>query len=194
MPGTKQFDVDEALDRAMTAFWEHGYEATSMSKLLDRMGIQKGSFYATFASKHDVYADAMQRYVNQRFAEFEAVLSGLDGRAAIEKMFAMIESECSEKGKSRGCMIVNAALELAPTDERVGDVVRRTFSNHEKWLSRLVEQGQAEGRITKNETPRELGKTLFGMIIAMRVYSRAGMPNSYAAAIRKQAIKLLDNN
>ena len=52
MPSTKQFDVEEALDRAVDTFWEHGYQATSMCTLLAEMGIQKGSFYATFSSKH----------------------------------------------------------------------------------------------------------------------------------------------
>ena len=42
---------DEALKRAGRLFWRRGYEKSSMTALLKAMGIQKGSFYATFGGK-----------------------------------------------------------------------------------------------------------------------------------------------
>gem|GEM_PF-6541544 len=33
-----QFDRQEALEKAMDLFWRNGYEATSLSDLLDEMG------------------------------------------------------------------------------------------------------------------------------------------------------------
>src|SRR3979409_645349 len=35
----KAFNEDEVLDRAVNCFWQHGYEATSVRDLADRMGI-----------------------------------------------------------------------------------------------------------------------------------------------------------
>ncbi|MEM7231737.1 MAG: TetR/AcrR family transcriptional regulator [Planctomycetota bacterium] len=192
MPSTKQFDVNEALDRAMEAFWENGYEATSMTKLLERMGIQKGSFYATFTSKHEVYVQAIDRYIRERLTEFERAIDGIAPRDAIEMMFDAVNGECSRKpSRTRGCLVVNAALELAPSDEEVGEIVRHSLVRHEKLLARLIQEGQESGDINESIEPRPTAKAMLGLIISMRVYARAGLPTSYPAALRAQALSLL---
>ena len=82
MPWEKQFDQNETLELAMRAFWSGGYEGTSMTELLESMGIQKGSFYATYGSKHQVLIDALEAYVQDRFERFEAILDEPSPRTA----------------------------------------------------------------------------------------------------------------
>ena len=192
MPSTKQFDVDEALDRAVETFWEHGYEATSMCVLLERMGIQKGSFYATFSSKHQVFLDAMQRYSRDRFASFETWLRGRPPREALESMFDHIRTECCGSQRGQGCLIINAALEMAPSDDDIGRLARQTLTAHEKLLAGLVRAGQADGQIAAGLDARQVAKALLGLIVGMRVFARAGLGPSYPAALKSQATALLD--
>jgi TetR/AcrR family transcriptional repressor of nem operon len=192
MPSTKQFDVDEALGRAVEAFWQHGYEATSMNILLERMGIQKGSFYATFSSKHQVFLDAMERYSRDRFADFERWLRGRPPREALESMFDHVQGECSGKDRQQGCLVINAALEMAPSDDDIGKLARQTLTQHEKLLANLVRAGQAEGDIAAGLDPKQAARALLGLIVGMRFFARAGLGPSYPAALRSQAIALLD--
>lgn len=192
MPSTKQFDVEEALDRAMETFWEHGYKATSMCTLLEGMGIQKGSFYATFSSKHEVFLTAMRRYTDRGFGEFKAAMRGLPPREAIGAMFENIAAQCTSKRGDNGCLLINTALELAPSDDDVGQLVRQALARHEKMLAELVREGQKSGDIGAGGEPRQIAKALLGLIIGMRVFARAGLGPSYAAAMRAQASMLLD--
>ncbi|MYA28580.1 MAG: TetR/AcrR family transcriptional regulator, partial [Nitrospira sp. SB0666_bin_27] len=37
MPRKKQFGIDEVKEKAMVAFWDHGYRATSLQDLVDTM-------------------------------------------------------------------------------------------------------------------------------------------------------------
>jgi TetR/AcrR family transcriptional repressor of nem operon len=50
MARPKAFDQEDVLDKAVAVFWAKGYEATSMQDLVDAMGIQRGSLYATFGT------------------------------------------------------------------------------------------------------------------------------------------------
>jgi TetR/AcrR family transcriptional repressor of nem operon len=47
MARSKEFDIDTVLGKAMTIFWQQGYEKTSMQDLVSGMGIHKRSMYDT---------------------------------------------------------------------------------------------------------------------------------------------------
>lgn len=66
MSRSKEFDPDAALQQAMELFWEHGYEATSLAQLTDRLGIGRASLYATFGDKRELYLQALRRYLETR--------------------------------------------------------------------------------------------------------------------------------
>lgn len=55
MARSKEFDIDDVLLKAMTIFWQQGYEKTSMQDLVTGMGIHKRSMYDTFGDKHTLY-------------------------------------------------------------------------------------------------------------------------------------------
>ncbi|TDC04009.1 TetR/AcrR family transcriptional regulator, partial [Streptomyces sp. 8K308] len=56
------FDADEALERAMLVFWEHGYEGASLATLTEAMGISAKSMYAAFGNKEQLFRKALERY------------------------------------------------------------------------------------------------------------------------------------
>ncbi len=69
----KTFDPDEALLGALAAFWQRGFESTSMPELLDSMGVGRASFYNAFNSKRDVFLKSLDLY----FASVEGHLAAL---------------------------------------------------------------------------------------------------------------------
>src|ERR1700761_1859071 len=68
----REFDMDEALDRAIRVFCEQGYNATSIGDLIDAMGLASGSIYKAFHDKRAVFLAALDRHVLLRKEQIAA--------------------------------------------------------------------------------------------------------------------------
>src|SRR6476646_1840238 len=67
------FDRDEVLQKAMLAFWEHGYENTSIAELTEVMGITAPSLYTAFGDKKRLFLEAMHLYAGDPAARARSV-------------------------------------------------------------------------------------------------------------------------
>ncbi|MGL6076250.1 MAG: TetR/AcrR family transcriptional regulator [Fimbriiglobus sp.] len=191
MPWEKQFDQQEVLDKAKRAFWENGYEGTSMAELLDAMGIQKGSFYATFGSKHEVFLDALQRFIDERFATAEALPHADSPRSALESHLRQIAEDTLGCDGKKGCFVANAAVELAPKDAEVQSLVVKMFERHIGLYRRTLDAAVAKGELPESFDSLRVARVLLALILGIRVLARTGMPAIMIHAIRDQAIDLL---
>jgi len=192
MPRVKQFDIDEALDRAKDLFWERGYEATSMADLLEAMGINRGSFYDTFESKHAVMLEALRRYDDEhRRIDIDEVIAGKPAKDAIMAVFeCLVDPSRARQGK-RGCFLVNAALELAPHDPQVADIVKTSFKDMEKFFVKLIQMGQKEGQINKQLDPKEASRALTNHMLGLMVLVRSGASKTMFKSVLEQIEQML---
>ena len=103
------FDVDHALERAMTVFWEKGYEGTSLDDLTREMGINRPSLYAAFGNKESLFRKVLDRYLDQFGARMQCALERPTARESVEALLMGV-IEVGEPGTPRGCLLVQGAL------------------------------------------------------------------------------------
>ena len=125
MARPKEFDVEQALEAAMRAFWERGYEATSLSDLTEAMGVPKASLYATYGDKHRLFLAALARYSRHELDGLRAALAGRSPRAALEAVFAGAVSSLDPRDSHRGCFVANSVAEVGPHDAEAAEILRR---------------------------------------------------------------------
>ncbi len=192
MPWEKQFDVDEALERAKNTFWTVGYEAASMSDLLKSMGINRGSFYDTFKSKHDLMLTVLRRYdANERRVLLEAVKLDRTPREALVALFRALVDDTRGPLSHQGCFLVNVALELSPSDPEVAEIVQIAFADNEQFFLEQIRAGQQTGEIPTDLGAEELSCMLITQYVGLMVLVRAGSPQTVLDAAVEQLEKIL---
>ena len=192
MPRTKQFDVDEALTKAMHEFWSHGYHRTSMQNLVDCMGIGRGSIYDTFGSKHGLFMRALERYIEVHTATLQKILAESSSPAeTIVNVFDAAIAALVVDGSRDGCFITNSATELAAHDDEVAEVVARVVRQTEQAFGALIRQGQETGEIPGTVDPVLTARSLLGLFVGLRALTRSCPDVAVLHAIKSQAAALI---
>lgn len=192
MPWEKNFDANEALTKAMHAFWSRGYEATSISDLVESMGINRGSLYATFGDKRSLFIQSLRQYSAVHLHDWVAALTEAHGpREAIIAAFERAVATAVEDGSRDGCLVINTALELSPHDEEVSEFVDNCLVEMETFFRDRIEQGQAAGEIPGHVAPVDTARALLGLFVAIRVFSRSRPKGPLLRSLANQAEAML---
>jgi TetR/AcrR family transcriptional repressor of nem operon len=151
----------------LKAFWAHGYEATSMQDLVDCTGVNRGSLYATFGDKRELFLAALRMYDERRrrlLSEFE---KRYPPRQAIGRVFTSFIDQVNEMGGNSGCFLTNSALELAAHDREIGRLVAAAQADVESFFVRMIRRGKVEGGIAENIKPAEAARGLLASLLGM---------------------------
>lgn len=172
MPWEKNFNPDIALDKALSVFWDRGYQASSMKHLLKAMGIQKGSFYSTFSDKKTIFEMVLKKYEVDLSHKLKSLEEKYNSKECLIKLFETIIEEAQSCSKYNGCFLVNTSIELSPHDKEIAKLVDSGFLQLESFIYRMIKEAQDNSEIINNSSPRELARLLVGIIGGMRVFSR----------------------
>ncbi|QUQ63501.1 TetR/AcrR family transcriptional regulator [Kutzneria sp. CA-103260] len=174
----KEFDPDEAVADAMALFWERGYEATSVQDLVERTGIGRRSMYDTFGDKHSLYLRALDSYIGAVEDGFRRLAAtSADGRAAIRSLFDMLLNSAADD--YRGCMVVNSATELGPSDDEADGRLRRHLDVSRETLAGQIRRGQQDGSVTDRIDSETLTAVAFNAWLGVRVGVRARITRTH---------------
>jgi AcrR family transcriptional regulator len=142
---TRQFDVDEALDRALEVFWARGYEGATLPELTKAMGINRPSLYAAFGNKEQLFRKALDRYQTGPMSFLTEALKEPTARAAAEAIFSGFIRMQRNREKARGCLIVSGALasgaEAETVRQELAQLRQSIVAVFRKRFERAVEDG-----------------------------------------------------
>ncbi|KNE82121.1 MULTISPECIES: TetR/AcrR family transcriptional regulator [Streptomyces] len=117
------FDADEALERAMLVFWEHGYEGASLANLTDAMGISTTSMYAAFGNKEELFRKALERYTEGPSAYFARALDEPTALGVATAILAGAVRTTTRPARPHGCLGVQGALAAGDSGRGVRELL-----------------------------------------------------------------------
>ena len=111
----RKTDPDVVLDTAMKAFWERGFDGTSMNDLSAKTGMAKPGLYANFGDKEAIYAKAMERYCSTYAGPMlEDLVRSTDSlEATVRRFLDGVVAAATETMGPKGCFVANNLVECA---------------------------------------------------------------------------------
>ncbi len=172
----RAFDIEQALARARDLFWSRGYGATSVQELVDELGVQRGSLYAAFGDKHDLYLKAVALYARENREHLEEILRADPVLPALRHMLlepATLTGAREQSQGRRGCLVGNTTAELVPGDDAARALVAAAYDGVVEVMTAALARAQATGEVTTSASPEAQAQLLLLLFQGSALVSRA---------------------
>ncbi len=171
----RSFDTDVVVERAMGVFWSRGYHGTALPDLLRATKLSRGSLYAAFGGKHELFLRALDRYTADALARMDVELdprhAPVDGLRAF--LAGYIDRTSGANGR-RGCLLVATAMELAGHDPDVESRIRNFFKAMEARVAVTFARIKGAGKLVAGVEPTNAARILVCFVEGLRVIGKTG--------------------
>lgn len=193
MPRPKEFNPDDAVEKAMQVFWHKGYESTSMEDLLGAMDLNRGSLYDTFGDKRQLFLKVVDRYCSTVVGSKFALLDQPGPALPTLRQFirGMLEGALADPQR-RGCLIANTVMELGPHEKEIADTLRQTLKMLEDAFFRILDRAKQRGELNSQKDSRALARFLTTMMQGTIVMIKSGAAAETVRQTTDTALSILD--
>ncbi len=168
------FDREEALERAMLLFWQHGYESTSVGDLTEAMGITAPSLYAAFGDKKGLFLDAVRKYTSGPVTAQQIIDNAATAREAAESLMMAAAVGFTGQNTPSGCLLASAAISCSDAALDVQLALSTIRSEIESRLRNKIKNDIAIGRLPKGTAAAPLAALSLAVIQGMSTLARDG--------------------
>ena len=192
MARTKEFEPGEALEAATRAFWQLGFERTSLDDLMRKMGVARQSLYDTFGGKRSLYLKVLAHYRDTNHAYLRGIF---ESEGTVKAAFSRILGDIcrlSRKEHERGCLLQSASIEFASRDEEIAVLLRENQREIEDIFKAALKRARKHGEIAKNKEPAALARFFAATIQGMRATARLSHDRAELQGIADVALSTLN--
>jgi TetR/AcrR family transcriptional repressor of nem operon len=171
-----EFEYDVVLENAMEQFWREGFEASSVQKLLDATGINRGTLYNSFGDKDTFFKSCVDKYNGMIKATLDATLNDKNQKAdkALAAFFDAAIISAPGKQRVLGCLLVNSICESIVWNAEIQKILRDSLGTIRKALvarTKELEKGKLLAKGVNADTAAEILMNLYN---GLRVSARNG--------------------
>lgn len=191
MARPRAFDEKQILDAAQEQFWDAGYAATSMEDLMQVSGLGKGSIYAAFGDKRQLFLRALRSYIDSNHENLRKVLG--ETPQAISALRTLLEApvdEGDDSGVRRGCLLANSTSELGNADPEVLTLAHATYETSTELIADCISRAQNEGDLPIESDATTLARAILTAQQGIVYMSRTGLST---AALKATSRSLADH-
>lgn len=182
------FDREAALHKAMLLFWEHGYEATSLSDLTSALGVTPSSIYSAFGDKKGLFLDAVGLYLSGPVTLETILAQAHSARAAVQTMLEGAAVAFTGDATPSGCLLASAALSCSESAAEVRQTLGAIRQGMEAQLrDRILLDVERQELLPDVDADALAGMTM-AVIQGMSTAARDGAPREKLLRIAAVAL------
>jgi TetR/AcrR family transcriptional repressor of nem operon len=180
MARPREFDPEEALDRAMHQFWSKGYFDTSIRDLIESTGVNYYGLYGVFENKHGLFLAALDRYRKTVTAlVVEELKQPGPVRDSLRRTFERVLSLMQTPEGRVGCLMCNTAIEVAPHDRQAAAKVHEHMAHLRSSFRTMLVDAQSTGEIASDADLESLSEFLTTAVYTIGFLVRSGQDDDY---------------
>lgn len=171
----RTFDKSLALRNAMHVFWAKGYEGTTMSDLVEAIGVKGPSVYAAFGNKDAIFVEAVKEYSEMILSgPLKALTEEPDIYQSIKKLLQANLEFFMNSANPRGCLIMTSAINATPEHTDLVNFVRTYRDDYKERLVKRFELALLEKQIRNHSDPSDLAEYYLTVIHGMALRAKDG--------------------
>jgi len=171
----KGFIPDEALDRAVEMFWEHGYEGVDVERIARAVNVTKPALYRAFGDKSTLLLKAVERYamtyVAPRMAAFQAEPE--IHKAVTSFCEATVNSASDEA--CGGCMMAAAALGQSERVTEIRSYAAKGLAATANIFAKRFEKEMKAGHLTRTPSAKVRARAFVDLMQGLQLRAKAGI-------------------
>lgn len=147
MAGTRQFNEQEMLDKALKLFWAKGYSDTTMKDIAEETGVQRGSLYNAYGDKDVIFLRVFSLYRAKYVEQMLATLQAPTLRGALESFFDFAINSMTTGTPTRGCLSTKTIVGTEAPDEAIKAQVKALLDDIETALSERISRADEQDNL-----------------------------------------------
>ncbi len=184
----REFDAEEALDRALAVFWSKGYEGANLPDLTAAMGINRPSLYAAFGNKEELFRRAIDRYVAGPASHLKQALALPRAKEAVRALWLATIRLITSPDNPRGCFLVQGALVCGDEAQPVREAITRMRKASETMICKRLEQAIREGDLPKDVDAEDLARYVATISQGLSVQAAGGATRKQLQQVAELAL------
>jgi TetR/AcrR family transcriptional regulator, transcriptional repressor for nem operon len=174
MARPRQFSEEQVVLAAREQFWSSGYAGTSLEDLMRVTGLGKGSLYAAFGDKHQLFLRAVREYADTSVAGLRERLATTP--RALDALTAFVLAPVGDpRDIRRGCLMANSTCELATVDDDLRTEAQRMYDLVTTEVAVCVRRAVSEGDLPEGTDPATFARTLLTAQQGLTYMGRTGL-------------------
>lgn len=177
---------ERILRAAIKVFAKHGFYATRVSEIAKEAGVADGTIYLYFKNKDDVLISIFDDRIRKLIELLERLTS--EAKTTEERLRSIIEVQLGLfEGERELAEVVT--VNLRQSSKLLKQYASPLFNEYLGLIARVIAEGQAEGTVRDDLSPRLLARAMWGGLdgIALNWTLGGGGPEKLRIAAKQYA-------